>query len=170
MSTTPANATFYPVYGQLYNLSGVIKSLTTGNPLTGGLTTLAAVVSKDDGAFTTTANAPVEIGTSGFFSLDLSVTEMTAHKLVVNVTASNTNAIYWSFEITDLLLSPFSGRADAQSVLRFEQNTLDLGILAGLNGSQTTGAEIQFYNPDGSLHFQASAIQGQVSGMRSKTA
>jgi hypothetical protein len=95
----------FPVSGQPYRLYFVVKSLVTGNPVTGGLTGLSitvagtpqstAQISQDGGLFNHTVNIPQEIGTSGYGYLDLTSAEMTASALVIRVTTSNTNAIEW---------------------------------------------------------------------------
>ena len=166
---TPANATTYPVKGQLYNFSAPIKSSATGNRITGGLTGLAATISKDDGSFTSTTNAPTEIGTTGWITLDLTATEMNANKILVSITASNTNAMEIDAVFTPLQLGSFTGRWDAQTVLRFEQVWLDDLILNGINGVSQNGAAQTYFNADGSTHFSTSITQSQYTGTRSKT-
>lgn len=118
---TPANSTPYAVYGQIYNLTGAIVSSSTGNPITGGLTSLSATISKDDGSFTSTTNTPTEIGTSGYFTLDLTAAEMTASKIIVQISASNTNAVYQKVMINPMVMSEPAGRWDAQGIKRVEQ-------------------------------------------------
>jgi hypothetical protein len=169
--STPSNATVFAVYGQLYNLSGVIKAFSTGNPVTAGLTGLAASISKNDGAFVACANTPVEVGVdSGFFTLDLTATEMSANKVLVVVSASNASSVNWILQVTTLELAQFSGRYDAQGVLRLEQLLMDLYAGLGLNGVGISGAAETFSNPDGSVHFGATIAQGETSATRSKTA
>ena len=169
--STPANATTFPVYGQLYNFTGIIKSLLTGNALTGGLTGLTAgcaQISKNDGAFVNCNNLPVEIGTSGVFTLDLTAAEMSCQKAVISVSASNTNAVYSYTLVNPIELGQFTGRWDAQTVLRFEQLWLDLFAGMALNGANQTGAQLQLLNPDGSVHFTSTVTQNQTTGTRSK--
>jgi hypothetical protein len=169
MSTTPTNSIAYPVFGQAYNFGGVIKALSTGNALTGGLTGLAATISKNDGAPVAATNTPLEIGSgTGLFSLDLTATEMSFQKLVVTVTATNSGAIYSYNPINPVNLSPFNGRFDAQTPIRFEQLWLDLFAGMALNGANQNGAQLQLLNPDGSVHFASSVTQNATSGTRSK--
>jgi len=166
---TPTNSVVFPVYGQLFNFSGVVRSFTTGNALTGGLTGLSAQISKNDAAFVATTNTPVEIGTSGHCTLDLTAAEMSFEKLLVQVSASNSGAIYWEIQINPVVLSQFNGRYDAQSVLRLEQLLMDLYSGIGLNGASQTGAALQFMNPDGSAHFAGSVSQTATSAVRTLT-
>jgi hypothetical protein len=166
--STPSNATADAVYGQLYNFSGVIRSFSTGNPISSGLSGLSAMISKSDAAFVATANSPVEVGTdSGVFSLDLTAAEMTNDKLVVVVSSTASNAISWVVQINPRLLGKFTGRYDAQAVLRMEQMLQDVFILLGANGASQTGAALTFLNPDGSTHFGGSVVQNTTSGVRS---
>jgi len=121
-----ANCIPNPIYGQAYRLYGKITDSTTGNPITGGLTSLAAQVSKDGASFTNTTNAPVEIGTSGYFSLDLTAAEMSYSADIVRVTAANSNAIEFSLLIPIANLTPTAGRADTAAIVRMEQILLEM--------------------------------------------
>ena len=165
---TPSYATVYAVRGQLYNLSVPIKALSTGNALTGGLTSPTAVISKDDGSFASTTNSPVEIGTTGWLTLDLTATEMNCSKALLTLSAANSGAVFAYIEIRTLNLAQFNGRWDAQSPNRFEQLWLDLFAGMALNGAVQNGAQLQLLNPDGSVHFQSSVTQNLTSGTRSK--
>ncbi len=165
---TPANSTPFPIRGQLYNLGAAVKSITSGNPITGGLTGLAAKISKDDGAFSSTTNTPVEIGTSGWVTLDLTPTEMTASKVCVAISATNSGAMEADVVLSTLNLGQFTGRWDGQSPLRFEQLWIDLFVGMALNGANQNGAQLQLLNPDGSVHFTSTVTQNATSGTRSK--
>jgi len=116
-----SDASTFPVKGQAYRISGKIVNATTGNPITGGLTTLTSTVSKDGGAFASTTSAAAEIGTTGYFYVDLSATEMDAYTVIVHVTAANADAVYASIEIKPTVLSEPSGHARDATVLRLEQ-------------------------------------------------
>lgn len=127
----------FPVSGQPYRLYFVVKSLVTGNPVTGGLTGLTitvagtpqstAQISQDGGLFNHTVNVPQEIGTSGYGYLDLTSAEMTANALVVRVTTSNANAIEWQ----TILLT--GGVAQVQnSLATFAQAVSILSAIASL--------------------------------------
>ncbi|NDC41834.1 MAG: hypothetical protein EBZ77_09835 [Chitinophagia bacterium] len=89
----------FPVQGIANQISGWITSATTSNPITGGLTALAATISKDNGSFVSTTNAPVEIGTTGSFYVLLTSTECNCSTALVTVTASNSNAVYARFRL-----------------------------------------------------------------------
>jgi hypothetical protein len=169
------NATSVPVYGQAFRLKCRIVSSNTGNPFTSGLTGLGAQISKDDGTFANTTNTPVEISPSsgsgsGYVYLDLTATEMTCSSCIVRVFATNTYALDYSVEIVPRQLGQFTGRWDAQSVLKMEQLMLELHILMGGNGATQTGAQLQHFNPDGSVHFQSTVVQNATTGTRSKPA
>ena len=167
--STPANSTPWPVYGQLFNVGGAILSSSTLNPITAGLTGLSAKLSKNDAAFVSTTNTPVEVGTdTGYFTLDLTAAEMSYAKLVLAVSATNSNAVTCIQIINPLNLAQFTGRYDVQTVVRFEQLLHDVFILGGGNGSTMTGAALQYLNEDGSTHFQGSVVQNTTSGSVSK--
>lgn len=89
----------FPVSGAANQISGWITSSTTSNPITGGLTALAATISKDNGSFVSTTNAPVEIGATGAFYLLLTAAECNCSTALVTVTASNSNAVYSRFRL-----------------------------------------------------------------------
>lgn len=134
------NACLFPIINQSYYLDGIILSNLTGNPITGGLTSLSATISKDGGAFASTTNTPVEIDTSGWFHLDLTATEMNAHTVAVQITATNTNAKYFLVVITPADLTQYAVAAGDQAVIRFEQYLLQAwGYIinrVGLNASR----------------------------------
>ncbi len=119
MSATDAST--FPVKGQAYRISGKIVNATTGNPITGGLTTLTSTVSKDGAAFASTTSAAAEIGTTGYFYVDLSSTEMNANTVIVHVTAANADAVYASIEIKPVDLSESATHWMKQTVKRLEQ-------------------------------------------------
>lgn len=120
------DASTFPVKGQAYRISGKIVNATTGNPITGGLTTPASTVSKDGAAFAATTTTVTEIGTTGYFYVDLSSTEMNANTVVVHVTAANADAVYASIEIKPADLSEPAGHARDATVLRLEQFLVQL--------------------------------------------
>ena len=172
MSTTPTYATVYAVYGQLFNLTGAIKSITTGNGYSGGLSgNVSAIVSKGDGTFVSTTNTPVEIlgpasASTGVWSVDLTAQEMSYPKLYVIVSSSQPNTVWSYVEIRTLNLSKFTSRWDLQSPVRFEQIWMDDFILNGGYGVAQSGAQIQYFNEDGSLHFQGGVTQTETTGAK----
>lgn len=172
MSTTPTNATVYAVYGQLFNLTGAIKNLSTGNGYTGGLTgNISAVVSKGDAAFVASTNTPVEVlgpasANTGVWSLDLTAAEMSYPKLFVIVSSTASNTVWSYVEIRTLNLSKFTSRWDLQNPVRFEQIWMDDFILNGGYGVSQSGAQIQYFNEDGSLHFQGGVTQTEMTGAK----
>lgn len=117
-----ADATQFIVKNQAYRLTGAILNGTTGNEITGGLTTLTASVSKDgETTFTTTTNAATERGTTGWFDVDLTATEMNSHTICVRVTAANSDAVYYKRVLVTADLSEPDGHARDSAVLRLEQ-------------------------------------------------
>jgi hypothetical protein len=161
--------TAWPVYGQQFGIQDWIIALSTLNPLTGGLTGLAATISKDGATPVSTTNAPTEVGTTGEVRLVLTAAEMSYSSLAVVISASNTGAVYAKFTIQPLRLAAFSGRADAQSPLRFEQFTTDNTNFL-YNEMDIQGAAVTLKNPDGSnkvtgVDSQAgqAAIKGKMS-------
>lgn len=149
-----SDATMFPVRNQAYRISGKIVNATTGNPITGGLTSLTSTVSKDGAAFASTTSAAAEIGTSGYFYVDLSATEMNADTVIVHVTAANADAVYASIEIKPCKMSEEDDAWDDQTVMRLEQAILQ-GVAYAINlvtiassGENGTGA-LTLYKRDG---------------------
>ena len=144
----------FPVKGQAYRLTGKIVNATTGNPITGGLTVLTSTVSKDGAAFASTTSAAAEIGTTGYFTVDLTSTEMDAYTVVVHVSASNTNAVYASICMLPIVVSEEDDAWDDQTVKRLEQALLQ-GAAYSLNKVTITNADengagtITLYKRDG---------------------
>lgn len=121
-----ADATMFPVKGQALRVSGVTLSSSTGNVITGGLTTLAATISKDGGAFSSIAGTITEIGTTGYWTLDLTSADMSATSVIVKVTAANANAVYDTLFITPADLTETSTHWMLQTVKRIEQGWLQM--------------------------------------------
>lgn len=146
------DASYHPIRGQAYRITAPIRLVTTLEVAGAGLSTLAGTVSKDGGAFASTTSTPVEIATnSGFFTLDLSATEMTANTVAVKVTAAVANSEDFTIVLYPLDLSEPTGRADAQSVKRFENYVVQaLGWLTNaFTRNKNTGAQI-LYKADSS--------------------
>jgi hypothetical protein len=119
-----ADALQIPVYGQKIRLSGVIVNTSTGNPITGGLTALTAFVSIDGGAFASTGLVVAEIGTTGYFTLDIDATRMTGNTIIPRVTASNASAREWtsSTPLYPAVLTEAVGFWKDQTIQRLEQS------------------------------------------------
>lgn len=130
------DATQTPVKGQAYRLYGAISNVTTGKVITGGLTSLACSLSKDGAAFTSSTNAPVEIGTTGFFYVDLTATEMDASAINLKFSATNTNAVDQAVCIVTADLTRYTTNAWNQTPVRTEQ------LLAQIHGRQTCTYQI----------------------------
>lgn len=84
-----------PIYGVAHREYGCIISVTTGQVITGGLSSLAVTGSLDGGSFAATGLTIAEIGTTGFFSIDIDVTRMTCNALVLKVTEATANSADW---------------------------------------------------------------------------
>lgn len=153
----PSLSTAFAIKGQAFNLSGVLRSQSNGNPIATGLSGLAAWVSKDDGAFAAATNTPVERNASGWVSLDLTAAEMTASKVDVMFTA--TGAVTDCRLIAPLDVSPITGRFDAQPSPRFEQAIMDLHAYL-INQNVFSGARQEIGNADGSLRFAGTMTEG----------
>ena len=115
------DATTFPVNGQAYRLYGWVKSVLTGEVITGGLGTLAGSITKDGGASAATTNTPTEIGTTGCFYLDLTAAEMTANAVCIRVTSTATDSMDVTLVLPTLDLSVTTTNAHAQSVKKLEQ-------------------------------------------------
>lgn len=163
---TPANATPWPVRGQLFNLGGTINNYGNGNPIASGLTGLSATISRDDAAPVATTNAPVEIGTNtGIFSLDLTANEMQCSKAVVIVSSTASGAMARTLVVSTLNLAWFAGRWDAESVKRFEQLLIDINVFMYGSISQTAASTV-VQNPDGSSKVSGVLVQSTDSAYR----
>lgn len=155
------DVTTFPVRGQAFRCAFTIKSLATGNPLTGGLTSLAGTVSKDGGSFASLTTAPTEIGTTGIGVIDLSATEMTARHIIVNVSASNTNAVNHVIEIRPVDLSDIAGHPLDATVKRFEQ--VQTGILGFLTNKHTLSQSVEtVYGRDNTTVLWTGSVSGLV--------
>jgi len=119
----PDNATCFPVYGQAFDFTDCIKSSVTANPLTGGLGTLAILISKDGAAFAASVGGSVAevASTPGFVNVSLSAADMTAKVIAYQVTSNASNAVYATGEIKTVDLSESGTRAMAQTVVKVEQ-------------------------------------------------
>ncbi len=119
MATT--DSITFPVKGQAYRLYGVIRSSATANPITGGLTTPTVTGSLDGAAFASTGLTVTEIGTTGYFYVEIDATRMNVNAIIIEVTAANANAIKFSRVINPADLSESTTRATAQTVVKIEQ-------------------------------------------------
>lgn len=121
-----SDSTMFPVKGQAYRFYFVIRSSSTGNPITGGLTSLAATISKDGGSFASIAGTLAEIGTSGYGYVDLTSADTNADGYIVQITAGNSNAVYAALFVAPGHFAQFTGTAMTQPVKRFEQFWTDI--------------------------------------------
>lgn len=159
----------FPVKGQAFMLSGLIKNYADNNALTGGLTDLAATIAKDYGSFVSTSNVPVEIDTSGWWTLVLDSSEMDCNAFALQVTASNSGAMDSYVEIKTLDLSQFVGRWDQQDSIRFEQMIKQVLYILALYGATQEGALLTFFADDGVTTQNRSTVQAaQLEGIRTE--
>ena len=109
------DALWLPRKGGAWRVYSVIKNSTTGNPITGGLTGLQAKISKDAGSFNNTTASATEIGTTGYFYVDLTTTEMNVTAGILHIEATNSNAIYQSIFFATANLAELAMRADLEA-------------------------------------------------------
>ena len=118
----PANdAQPIPIRGKAFEITFVIRSTETGNPIPGALTNLSVRVSKDRANFTAAANAPYVIKDSGavdsgYGVITLSESEMDCRELLVEAKADNTGAKSFAVTIYPADMGAYTGRPT-----RFEQ-------------------------------------------------
>lgn len=83
-------------YGTGYRIVGQILNSTTLRPITGGLTALSGTISVGSSAAAAAlTNAPVEIGTTGTFYVDVTNAEASADGNNIQVIATNASAAYF---------------------------------------------------------------------------
>ena len=165
-----AQAIPFPVNAQGFRISGVILAVSTLRPITGALTGLAATISIDGAAFAATSSAPVEIGTTGFFTLDLTAAEMTGSTIIVNVVATNVGAVYDVRVINPLALSEPTGRYDAASVVRLEQLLTQVyQFMHNYQGFNAAGTSYNIYKADSAtLALSATISETSTSANQTK--
>lgn len=120
------DATYFPVKNQAYRLTRVFTLVTTGKESSGSLTSLAATVSKDQGAAATATGTPTQVGTTGLVYLDLTATEMNADTVVIRFTSALANTVDVITVLTPVDLSEVVGRPDSASVKKMERFLLSL--------------------------------------------
>jgi hypothetical protein len=148
MATTDASA--YPVKGQAYRLSGCILSTVTGNPITGGLTGLSSSVSIDGGGFSA-GPTPVEVGTTGWWTLDLTAANMAGNTITVQVNATNANAKYQGVVILPIDLTEPTGHWLSETVKRIEHGWMQgVGYLLNRVSRNKNSGTLTYYKHDNS--------------------
>jgi len=147
MATT--DSTWVPVKGQAFRFRAVIRSTSTGNPITGGLTSLTGQISKDDAAFSSTGVTVTEIGTSGYVYVDLTASAMDCNGAVVRVTAGNANALELAVEIKPAVLTELTEHWFTQSVKRLEQGVIQgVGYLLNKTKRNKTTGTVTYFQVD----------------------
>lgn len=154
-----------PVKGQALRLYGCIKNVTTGKVITGGLTGLASIISKDGGATASTTTAATEIGTTGLWYLDLTTTETNADTIVVKVSATNTNATDAVLVVPMADLALTTSNAWNQSVKRLEQFLIQSHGLLGCE-LRNNGTTLTLRLPVGSGDWLTAGIDPGPDGQR----
>lgn len=83
----------FPASGVALRIRAAVRDIS-GKLITGGLGTLSATISKDDGTAASTSNTPVEIATNtSVCYLDLTAAECTASAIVVTIASTATDAV-----------------------------------------------------------------------------
>ena len=143
-------AVAFPVNGQSFYATSVILDSTTGNESTGGLTTLAATVSKDGGACASCTNTPTEIGTTGYVTVLLTATEMSANVVIVKFSAADANAMNGRCFIYPLDLSEPTGHWLTQTIKKLEQGVIqNASYMFNLTERDKVSGTITLYKLDG---------------------
>lgn len=135
------DSTQFPTYGQKFRTTGRIEGNVTRNPITGGLTGISSSISKDGNAFVATTTTATEIGTTGYFALDLSAIEMTANSILIKVSATNANAVEFWEELRPAVVSEVAGHWKDASVVRLEQATVLLSAFLTNQHTLTLNSE-----------------------------
>ena len=127
-------------------VSGVIKALSTDNPIGAALTTPDAEVSIDGGAFADCTNEATDIGTTGHFTTLLTAAECTGEYLRFVQKCANAGAVYHVQEIrfepcVDSGVAQASTTADivlrtGASATNDFYNGCDVEIVRGTNAGQ----------------------------------
>lgn len=118
----------YPVYGAHFRVVFPIPG-STGNPLTGLAGVCDSEISKDQGAVVDCTNEATEIGTSGWYYLDLTGAEMTAKHVAISVKTDGTGGSK---------TTPLSFYPVRLSVL--ESGTAQNGFSSGLTLKMSSGS------------------------------
>ena len=160
------DATYFEVYGQKFRVTGFIVNTATGNPITGGLTGLATSsntqISKDGAAFVNTTNVAVEIGTSGYFTVDLTAAEMAFNTVIVRVLPTNASAREFQYIIRPIDLRESAGHWLDSAVVRPFQALVMLSAFQTNKHTLTSSTETVRDRAD-----TINIITGSVSGLAS---
>lgn len=122
----PDNATTFPVYGQAYDFEAWIFSSSTGNPLTGALTTLEGYVSVDGAAYATTGVTVANTNSDGCIRVSIDATRMTGKIIGFRIQTATANAIYACGEIRPLDLAETTTHWLSHTVKKIEQGWMQL--------------------------------------------
>ncbi len=155
------DATYFPVKNQAYRLTRVFTLVTTGKESSGALTSLAASVSKDGGAYASATASPAQQGTTGIVTLDLTATEMNADTVVVKFTSALANTVDVISVLVPVDLSEVAGRPDAPTVKKFERFVLSLYRRWFNKRSQnrSTGTFTQYLADESTVDVQGAVTQ-----------
>ena len=114
------NATTTPVRGQAYQFTVVFYDTTTGNPISGSLTSLSLTVSKDGAAYAAATGSITDIG-GGTALVVLSAADMSCRHVRFLASCSNANAKYPCEEVHPADLRRDQENWLSQTNLRMEQ-------------------------------------------------
>lgn len=163
--------TVFPVRGQAFDFTAVILSSATGNPITGGLGTLAVSISKDGGTFAAAAGTVTEIATSsGHIKVSLTAADMEAAVVAYNITSSASNAMYACGEIRTIDSEEQAGRADSADLVKLEQFLLQTWSMLFNRHSvnRGTGVYSVYQSDDATVAVAGAASDDGTVGSRGK--
>jgi len=156
------DASYYPIYGQAYRVSGCIVTTTTGIPISGAFTGVTGTASKDGGAFSATGVTVTQIGTTGYFYIDLTSAVMTANTVIVSLAVSNANARDFYTVLLPIVLTESAGHWLDATVKRPEQGIVALSAILSNYHTLSSSTET-VYGRDNST----TLFTGTVSGLAS---
>lgn len=162
-----------PQKGVAYRRSFRIND-SNGDPAA-GVTSLAAEISKDAGAFASTTNTPVEIGNGAYF-VDLTATEMDADMVIVRVTSSakETQIYIEPEEAGDIRVNvtQFDGNAVNTTNSRPEVVTERLGTQAKADVNAEADTALTDYDAPthAELISEINDVQSDIAGLNDPTA
>ena len=159
-----ADATYYPTYGQKWRVGGSIVNTTTGNPVTGGLGAMTIQVSVDGAAFATNGAIVSEIGTTGYFTADLTVANMTGNSIIVKVTGTNGTPREWSLAINPVVKTEMAGHWMDQSTVRLEQGLVQASAIFSNKHSLNFSTETVFGRDNTTVLFTGSVTGLSTTG------
>ena len=146
------NAIPIPVKNQLRRIYFAFIDRTTSLPVSGGLTGLAATISKDGGNYAATTNTPVEIQSSGTGYVELTATESNCSAFIVKITCTDLEAVCREspFISENFDLSHPTDHWRDATVVRLEQGLMHvIGDFCNQGQRRYSDGQVVFYDHDG---------------------